>query len=129
MQRHLVNVETPDRPQSVDSYAMGFTGRDRRLARDPQLVEWLGKVAGEQANGSRDWPEFNAPQLAQFLSACDVDLLKCKQEHADALSSMPLEVTDAEKTVPRFHGATFLASSAEHVVFQLRKRHNTASRG
>lgn len=129
MQRHLVNVITPPpKAATLHEENMGHSGRDRRVAQDPQLVEWLTKVLVEQINGSRDWPEFNSQQLARFLGKCGVDVRAAMDRNEDALLSMPRELVDAEKTVPRLQGASFLASSAEHVCFQLRKRHNVASR-
>lgn len=129
MQRHLVNVVVPPpKSASLHDENMGHTGRDRRAARDPQLVEWLAKVLAEQVNGSRDWPEFDRDQLARFLGKCGVDVQAAVERNADALLSMPQELVDAEKAVPKLQGTTFIASSAEHVCYQLRKRHNVASR-
>lgn len=128
MRHHLITVSPPPREASLDGQNLGLSGRDRRLARDPQLVDWFTKVYVEQDKGSRDWPEFNRPKLAQFLSGCGVNLEAAKESHDDALSSMPPELADAEKMVPRLTGASFLASSAEHVCFLLRKRHNVTSR-
>jgi hypothetical protein len=105
-----------------------MTGADSRVARDPEALNFLARVAADKRHGSRPWPGFDLQQLESFLSRAGVDLETARKDHAEATEHMPEIVREPERCIPFLKGASFLADGVENVCSGLRRLYQTAPR-
>jgi hypothetical protein len=131
MTRSLVSARTIDRPPKQpaligNNYRM--TGGDERVGRDAKCVAWLTKVLGEIVQGSRDWPIFSERKLEQFLRAKGVDVAAAVKAHEDALP-VPEFGDDPEVCVPKFYGASFLATDPHSACAFMKRRREHLRQG
>jgi hypothetical protein len=127
--RLQTSIHEPAKRETVQWDASSvLSGGEQLLARDPEIVAWLTKVHGEQANESRPWSEFLDRPLARFLNAIGVNLEAAKKAHADALGSIPVRLRTLEEAIPALRGATFLKGSPETTAISLRQRYQTQAR-
>lgn len=120
MSRHWMSTVdgAPDREFAP---ALGMTGADQQIARDPTALAWLSKVWVEMADRVRSWRAFDEEKLGQFLSKAGVDLVKAVKANADALPP-PTNLIDLEGCLGKLRGASFLADSAESACLLINER-------
>jgi hypothetical protein len=102
-----------------------MSGADQALARQPEIVAFLGKCYAETVNERRDWPVFNAKRLGQFLAAAGVDLEAAIKADADAMV-IPDELADPAICFAKFQGLSFLTQPAMDTCLVLRHQYRQA---